>query len=413
MTTKPAPPRLLADENTFHRFVAVCRLRRPFPIVHLGLASKAAFVLMIPAGAILIRTRVVTDHRARSAPEAHLTVVRCSSPGTSVSSAAERSLDAARAKPSMTTSGRPLPPDAQAATDAVAKLVQSLYPGASGPSGALYHYTSLAGLIGVLDTGELWASELRSLNDTTELTRGLDLLARAASEHPNSASDDQVRRQFVEWIEQRSGYGPMMFAAAFTEEGNLLSQWRGYCPAGAGVSFGVSYAHITACASANRFRLGKCIYEPVRQKELARIFTDLVLEAARVEGPNTRLDPSQSYHSTFYRLEEQVLHWCALMKHDAFRAEMEWRAVSEAHVDYVRGTGASIRYRVGSSMLIPYVGFSLRNVAGIVPVDTLITGPTPHPDRATESMQRLVARHMQGLHGPWQSRYCQIPYRAW
>jgi hypothetical protein len=306
------------------------------------------------------------------------------------------------------TGARPLSSDAEAATEAVRAFVQSLYPGASGPPRVLFHYTSLAGLMGVLNSGELWASELRSLNDTTELTRGFDLLARAAAERLKGPSDD-VARQWLDWIEHRSRYGPMMFAAAFTEQGNLLSQWRGYCPPGAGVSFGLSFAHIEACASSNRFRLGRCIYDPVRQRELAHTFTDLLLEAARLEGPNTRLHPSQSYHSAFYRLEEQALHWCALMKHDAFAAEVEWRAVSEAHVDYVRGAGASIRYRVGQSMLVPYVAFPLRNSDGVVPVDILITGPTPHPERATESVQRLVAQHLRGLHGPWQNALLPNP----
>ena len=79
------------------------------------------------------------------------------------------------------TGARPLSSDAEAASDAVRAFVQSLYPGAPAPAGVLFHYTSLAGLMGVLKTGELWASELRSLNDTTELTRGFDLLARAAA----------------------------------------------------------------------------------------------------------------------------------------------------------------------------------------------------------------------------------------
>jgi 6,7-dimethyl-8-ribityllumazine synthase len=101
------------------------------------------------------------------------------------------------------------------------------------------------------------------------------------------------------------------------------------------------------------------------------------------------------------------------MKHRAFQAEAEWRAVSAAHHDFVKGPGASIRYRVGQSMLVPYIAFRLANSSGVIPIDTVITGPTPHPERASESIQRLVARHMKGLHGPWKSQYCQIPFRAW
>ena len=295
----------------------------------------------------------------------------------------------------------------------VATFVQSLYADALPTDRELYHYTSLKGLVDILDSGELWASELRSVNDTAELTRGFDLLAGEAAARSGADPTSDVARQLSDWIEHRSRFGPMIFATAFTEEGNLLSQWRGYCPPGAGVSFGVSFGHVKSCASASLFRLGKCIYDSAPQRELAEKLTDLLLAAAYAEGPNSKLHPTQSYHSTFYRLEEDILHWCALMKHDAFKAEAEWRAVSDAHSDFVKGSGAAIRYRVGQSMIIPYIGFPLRNASQVIPIETIITGPTPHPERATESIQRLVARHMKGLHGPWLSQYCQIPFRSW
>ena len=64
MTKKPAQPRLLADENTSHRFVSACtRLRREFPIVHiarwqdgfwLGLDDAALLISGAEAGLVLV-----------------------------------------------------------------------------------------------------------------------------------------------------------------------------------------------------------------------------------------------------------------------------------------------------------------------------------------------------------------------
>jgi Ni,Fe-hydrogenase III small subunit len=64
-------------------------------------------------------------------------------------------------------------------------------------------------------------------------------------------------------------------------------------------------------------------------------------------------------------------------------------------------------------MLIPYILFPLADSNGIIPIDVVITGPTPDPAAATQSIQRLVAKHIKHLYGPWKSRYCDIPYRAW
>ena len=64
MKKRPAPPWLLADENTSHRFVSACtRLRRDFPIVHiarwqdgswLGLDDAALLISSAEAGLVLV-----------------------------------------------------------------------------------------------------------------------------------------------------------------------------------------------------------------------------------------------------------------------------------------------------------------------------------------------------------------------
>ena len=64
MTEKPTPHRLLADENTSHRFVSACRrLINGFPVVHiarwhdgswLGLDDAALLIACAEAGLVLV-----------------------------------------------------------------------------------------------------------------------------------------------------------------------------------------------------------------------------------------------------------------------------------------------------------------------------------------------------------------------
>ena len=64
MSKKPAPPRLLADENTSHRFVSACtRLVHGFPVVHiarwqegswLGLDDTALLIACAEASLVLV-----------------------------------------------------------------------------------------------------------------------------------------------------------------------------------------------------------------------------------------------------------------------------------------------------------------------------------------------------------------------
>ena len=47
------------------------------------------------------------------------------------------------------------------------------------PKATLYHYTSLQGLMGIIESRKLRASDVRYMNDSTELTYALNLLQNA------------------------------------------------------------------------------------------------------------------------------------------------------------------------------------------------------------------------------------------
>jgi hypothetical protein len=86
----------------------------------------------------------------------------------------------------------------------------------------LYHYTSVNGLRGIVDSGNIWATHLGFLNDLWE--------GRAA------ASDDAFRARLEE-TDRRSP----LFIASFCRhqephqlKNGMLSQWRGYAGEGGG-----------------------------------------------------------------------------------------------------------------------------------------------------------------------------------
>ncbi len=291
------------------------------------------------------------------------------------------------------------------------EFADSLY--RESPPPTLYHYTSLPGLLGILRSGTIWASEARYLNDSAELIHAFNLMThevrRRLAAAPG-ADEQEVLRQFGEWIEIRSARGPMVFVAAFTQHGNLLSQWRGYCPPTGGVSFGLASAHLAAACASTNFALGRCRYVPAEQVPLITNLVEVVTAFATRTGPADKAHPNQSYHPSFALSEEAILRVAVLMKNVRFQEEAEWRIVSRAVSDYV---GTKISYRTGASMLVPYLEFSVTNMDRVIPIDDVIVGPTPHPEAATESVQRCVAQHMQRKHGPLTSQYCSIPYRSW
>ena len=50
------------------------------------------------------------------------------------------------------------------------------------PKGLLYHYTTLTGLLGIVGSKKLWASDIRYMNDSAELKHSADLIRQEVQE---------------------------------------------------------------------------------------------------------------------------------------------------------------------------------------------------------------------------------------
>ena len=95
-----------------------------------------------------------------------------------------------------------------------------IFRGLDSEQAQLFHYTSFKRLFDILDGDAFWASRSRFSNDDTE-----DMLL------------DQ------HWLEKQQYYGDN-YIVCFSQDGDLLSQWRGYCPqGGASIELDIMKAH--------------------------------------------------------------------------------------------------------------------------------------------------------------------------
>lgn len=56
----------------------------------------------------------------------------------------------------------------------IRKLTEQLF--GDTPKELLYHYTTLTGLLGIVGSNKLWASDIRYMNDSAELKHSADLI---------------------------------------------------------------------------------------------------------------------------------------------------------------------------------------------------------------------------------------------
>jgi hypothetical protein len=141
----------------------------------------------------------------------------------------------------------------------------------------LYHYTDASGALGILSGNEIWASDAFFLNDSSELQFGLDIIYDVWKEARRLVRSAKQ----AEWLDGLLGLMHQQFAdvystylSCFCEEGNLLSQWRGYGKIGTGFALGIDGAKLKQ--RADGFQLVKVEYNPDAQRELCETyFNDL------------------------------------------------------------------------------------------------------------------------------------------
>lgn len=290
----------------------------------------------------------------------------------------------------------------------IGQLTRRLF--SDNPKGLLYHYTTLTGLLGIVGSQKLWASDVRYMNDSAELKHAADLIRlevqRRLAEGKGKAD---LLGQFVDWVTYRITNGHLLFGASFRSHGNLLSQWRGYSTHGKGVSLGFSADYILQCARKQHFQIGRCIYEPERQRQLIAYVVDAVeanVEQQVQEGATSE-ELSALYHTIFEQIEIDLLRIAAILKHPSFREEQEWRLISPVLLSW---GDSRILFREANAMLVPYVEFCLQRESGSPPqLDHCYLGPTSHINISMNSLKMFLEQH--GIVPAQGIDYCQIPYR--
>jgi hypothetical protein len=103
-------------------------------------------------------------------------------------------------------------------TDLEAKAVDA-------PPEVLYHYTSADGLLGIIQSRQIWPTNALYLNDTSELSHATKILAEELEAMPLRLKPNAGT--FSMTIPVYSKDLPLdHFISSFCEDKDLLSQWR-------------------------------------------------------------------------------------------------------------------------------------------------------------------------------------------
>jgi hypothetical protein len=275
----------------------------------------------------------------------------------------------------------------------------------------LYHYTTAEGLIGIITSGELRATHLAYLNDSSELTYGLECIQSAATLLAKDRAKD-VEPKFARWI---AGFSPEITASApfvtsFCEHDDILTQWQGYGASGGGYALGLNAADLQASLSTGD-RILPIVYDKNDQDCAARNWVSewepkvLKLINSTVLGHRTAL----------HTAARSLLEVAASFKIHSFAHEAEWRMIRSASPSAVK-----VWFRNGR--LVPYsdVGSSSDSrQPHALPIERIVCGPRPLDERTLTSHAIRYLLESRG-YDPWYQDgshrikiiFSEIPFRV-
>jgi len=241
----------------------------------------------------------------------------------------------------------------------------------------LYHYSDLETLYNITISKKLWLSSIHYMSDKSELNHGIAIAQKVLS---NLKKDYPLKVEFYNKFKDYLNILPALSADVFsfslTEEGNLLSQWRGYTQKNRGISIGFDGTKLKEKASPNGIQLKKVIYDFDEKYEAIKVAVDSVVD-------NYSSDKG-SFDSYFTAQSESLIMTLSLIKDKAFMEEKEHRL-------FFVGKHGDIKYRLGKVFMIPYTEMDISNLNedGTI-YKQVILGPHDYPDIASSSLLRFL-----------------------
>jgi len=273
----------------------------------------------------------------------------------------------------------------------------------------LWHYTSFSGSKSIVEESSIFATDIRFLNDAEEFIHTRRLLKEMVKSEQSQiqAIAPMVQEALAREIDDLFEKGPLngkylqTFVACFSESRDQLSQWRGYSNNSTGVSIGFDLSKLRQEFDRSLVGFAPCIYEEREKNELLRgtvqeLFHRMrdVLNLSYEAGGKSkypsekksreefedwfRTDPSCS--ATLKQLDQarmdaafDLIRIAALMKHNSFSEEREWRLVIPILKDF-NDANLPLIFTTQNNSVVPRVRYKF----GQGPIREIIIGPGAH-----------------------------------
>lgn len=263
----------------------------------------------------------------------------------------------------------------------------------------LYHYTTLQGCLGILESKSLWASDARCLNDTLELAYGIDLICdELLKQHVESKERSRLELE----VRNLRSHPRNVYIASFSTERDQLGQWSAYA-GNSGLNIGLRFGKLATQFRKNHAVMGPVVYDLEHQKKLV---SDLIAELLRRYRSTGDGGVGEQWLSIAVNFSVNAMTLAAYMKHPKFAEEKEWRVASYFAVQ------SELKFRASSSMIIPYLPIEIDFTTDRCAQLRITVGPMPHAALVKDIVVGMLKTAHLGV-DKLDVRSSDIPYRNW
>jgi len=289
----------------------------------------------------------------------------------------------------------------------------------AGNNQIIWHYTSAANAISIIEKSEIWASQVGSLNDASEVKYGIEKISNFINEQYDSLDNDtevdeilmSMQRAIPINLEDINDIE--YYITSLSEAYDDLSQWRAY----AGGTGGVALGFIVDNEISETKTLKGVLYDDEKiQSIISKIFESILTEIRVWYSKNLSVVDISSNPtrrairrriSTIIDLMAPLL---AHIKNNSFRGEREFRmgfSLSSEDTANVRISNRNDHISAHIAMPIS-IG---KNEGNILTLKKILIGPARYQDRSERALNLM----MKKLHPENRSEVgielSKIPYR--
>lgn len=264
-------------------------------------------------------------------------------------------------------------------------------PDNSDRHGSLFHYTTAGGLLGILRDQELWATDVRYLNDGQEVIYARAQMIEALDAIHNPFGDVQhpvdrgIDMRGLTWDEYRYNIRQYIdtmpfptYVACLCDSGDLLSQWRAY---GNQQGYVIEFRREWLEQALD----GLHTYEPSCGLRAVRYGLEDAVNVVGTAVEQVQSDTNLAHWAVAARyMALRLVAVLATVKHPGFHEEREWRLV----VAYVSSGQDPVKFRSVPTGIVPYVVVPFPREA----VVSVRVGPGQDIPARRDAVRRLLHR---------------------